>query len=490
MNNKVQLIAYVDRFGGGDIKLLQSLVKNELKGVFDAVHLLPYFYPIDGKDAGFDPIDHKTVDERLGNWNDIKELSKNINIVSDLIVNHISSRSVEFKDFLENGKNSRYNKLFLTPESVFKDRLDTKAIEKIFRPRPGLPFTKYTCSNGLEQSLWTTFSDEQIDIDLASAQGQNYLDQIIQVFQESGISLIRLDAVGYAIKKAGSSCFMIHETYEFITALVKKIHDSKMQTLVEIHDHYLTQIKVAKLVDYVYDFCLPTLVLDVLFNNNASSLKNWYEISPRNAITVLDTHDGIGIVDVGSKDNKPGLVDDASLDNIVNQIHKNSNYESAKATGAAASNLDIYQVNCTYFDALGKNKLDYLIARAIQFFSPGIPQVFYVGFLAGENDMDLLQKSGVGRDINRRYYSLENVRTELKKEIVQDLIKLIIFRNTHAAFSGAFSVINTPNHELAIQWKNKENKAVLHVDLISRSLSINFTEGNEISELTFTSIEK
>ena len=351
-----------------------------------------------------------------------------------------------------------------------------------------MPFSTYTSADGSQQSLWTTFSDAQIDIDVRSNQGEKYLDQIIKIFRESGISLIRLDAVGYAIKKAGTSCFMIDETFEFITTLSKKIHDSNMQSLVEIHDHYLTQIKVAKLVDYVYDFCLPTLVLDAMFNDNASSLKNWYKISPRNAITVLDTHDGIGIVDVGPKDNKPGLIDDASLDAIVKQIHKNSNNESAKATGTAASNLDIYQVNCTYYDALGKNNLDYLIARAVQFFSPGIPQVYYVGFLAGENDMDLLQKSSVGRDINRRYYSLENIRVELNKEIVQDLIKLIRFRNTHPAFDGAFSVINTPNHELGIQWKYEEHKAVLHVDLLNRSLSINFTERNEICELTFKSI--
>ncbi len=488
MNNKVQLITYVDRFGGGDIEQLQSLIKNELKGIFDAVHLLPYFYPIDGKDAGFDPIDHKMVDERLGNWKNIKDLSENVHIVADLIVNHISSKSAEFKDFLKKGEKSFYKNLFLSPDNVFNGNLDSKAIEKVFRPRPGLPFTKYTGMDGWEKYLWTTFSEEQIDIDVTSKQGEHYLDQIIQVFQESGISLIRLDAVGYAVKKEGTSCFMVDETFEFITTLANKILSKNMQTLVEIHDHYLTQIKVAKLVDYVYDFCLPTLVLDILFNNDATSLKNWYKFSPRNAITVLDTHDGIGIVDVGSKDNKPGLIDDESLDDIINQIHKNSNFESAKATGTAASNLDIYQVNCTYYDALGKNNLDYLIARAIQFFSPGIPQVYYVGFLAGENEMDLLQRSGVGRDINRRYYSLENIRTDLKKDVVQDLINLIKFRNNHPAFNGEFSVLNTPNNELKIRWKFKENEAVLYVDLLKRRLSIKFTDNNEIGELTFASI--
>ena len=92
-------------------------------------------------------------------------------------------------------------------------------------------------------------------------------------------------------------------------------------------------------------------------------------------------------------------------------IHSRSNDQSRQATGAAANNLDLYQVNCTFFDALGRRGNDYLIARAIQFFAPGIPQVYYVGLLAGTNDMELLARTQVGRDINRHYYTLQNCKT-------------------------------------------------------------------------------
>ena len=165
-------------------------------------------------------------------------------------------------------------------------------------------------------------------------------------------------------------------------------------------------------------------------------------ISPRNCVTVLDTHDGIGVIDVGPDRRgagmSPGLLTSEEIDKLVETIHARSNSESRQATGAAANNLDLYQVNCTYYDALGRCDAEYLIARAIQFFVPGIPQVYYVGLLAGTNDMDLLDRTGVGRDINRHYYSRQEIDSETTRPVVQALFDLIRFRNTHPAFAGEF----------------------------------------------------
>ncbi len=115
---------------------------------------------------------------------------------------------------------------------------------------------------------------------------------------------------------------------------------------------------------------------------------------------MLDTHDGIGVHDVAADRSgpveRPGLLPPPAIDALVEEIHRRSAGGSRKATGAAASNLDLYQVNCTYYDAVGGDDRDYLLARAIQFFAPGIPQIYYVGLLAGRNDLDLLQRTGVG----------------------------------------------------------------------------------------------
>ena len=147
-----------------------------------------------------------------------------------------------------------------------------------------------------------------------------------------------------------------------------------METIAEIHSHYQTQVAVAKRVNMVYDFALPPLILHSLFNNDVDALLKWLQISPRNCLTVLDTHDGIGIIDAGPMGDKPGLLNASQIDNLVETMHANSNNQSRKATGAAASNVDLYQVNCTYYDALGANDFDYLLSRAIQFFAPGVPQ--------------------------------------------------------------------------------------------------------------------
>ncbi|MFK7981681.1 MAG: sucrose phosphorylase [Saprospiraceae bacterium] len=473
MKNKVQLITYVDRLGCNNLTDLKSLFQKEFKGLFGGLHILPFYYPIDGEDAGFDPINHELIDPRLGDWDDLKELSEEVDIMADLIVNHVSAQSVQFQDYLEKGKDSEYAALFLSHATVFPNGATEKDILSIYRPRPSLPFTTFKLKDGSSKLIWTTFTSNQIDIDVSSEEGERYLDGILDTFQKAGITMIRLDAAGYAIKKQGTSCFMIEETYEFIAQLSEKAKAKGIQALVEIHSYYKTQVEIAKRVDFVYDFALPVLVLDTLFNKNAGSLKKWLAVSPRNAVTVLDTHDGIGIVDVASEDGNAGLIEDAILDKIVEQIHLNSNKDSLKATGAAASNLDLYQVNCTYFDALGRDETAYLMARAIQFFVPGIPQVYYVGLFAGENDMELLAKTNVGRDINRHYYTKSEVNAHLERKVIKELKALMLFRNNHPAFDGAFNLIETADNKLHIKWEHKADWAALQIDLTAMKMDIN-----------------
>jgi sucrose phosphorylase len=475
MKNKIQLITYIDRLGCKNIKDLNSLFKNEFKGLFGGLHILPFYFPIDGEDAGFDPIDHQLIDPRLGDWNDLRDLSKEVDIMADLIVNHVSAKSVQFQDYIQKGKASKYASLFLTFDTVFPNGATEADLLSIYRPRPNLPFTMVKLKDGSTKLIWTTFTSNQIDIDVKSEIGIQYLEGILDAFQKGGIKMIRLDAAGYAIKQQGTSCFMIDETYEFIDQLTEKAKAKGIEVLVEIHSYYKTQIEIAKRVDYVYDFALPVLVLDALFNKNALSLKKWLEVSPRNAITVLDTHDGIGILDVAADGDKPGLIEGTTLSKIVDQMHSNSAGSSLKATGAAASNLDLYQVNCTYFDALGRDENAYLMARAIQFFVPGIPQIYYVGLFAGENDMELLDKTNVGRDINRHYFTKNEIKEHLKRPLINDLKELMLLRNNHPAFNGDFNLIETSNNVLNIKWINNNHSAELLVDLIAMKMQTNFS---------------
>jgi sucrose phosphorylase len=476
MQNKVQLITYADRLGGGDIKALHRLLNGELSGLFGGVHILPFYYPIHGADAGFDPIDHTRIDPSLGSWSDIKELGMDIDLMADLIVNHISSASPEFLDYYEKGDASIHKDMFLTLGSIFPNGATEADLLTIYRPRPGLPFSYVTLKNNQKRLLWTTFSKQQIDINVLNSEGKAYLQSVLQTLHENDIRMVRLDAVGYAIKKPGTTCFMIPETYDFIEYLTQEAAALGMEVLVEIHSYYRKQIEIGRMVDHVYDFALPPLVLHAIFNRTGCYLKQWLEISPRNAITVLDTHDGIGVIDIGADSSdpqgSPGILPAEELDALVEKIHANSRGQSRLASGTAASNLDMYQVNCTFFDALGRNENDYLLARAIQLFAPGVPQVYYVGLLAGENDMDLLAKSGVGRDINRHNYTFEEIEQAIKRPVVKKLFELIRFRNQHAAFQGSFSIPEAPDSSLTLRWDHGDDWAMLEVDFIKGSYSI------------------
>lgn len=475
MKNQVQLITYVDRLGGGGLAELQSLLAGPLRDLFGGVHLLPFFTPIDGSDAGFDPIDHATVDPRLGDWTEVRQLGKDYEIMADLIVNHMSAQSAQFQDYSAKGAESEYNGLFLRFSKVFPQGATEEDLLKIYRPRPGLPFTYTTLAPGQKAILWTSFTSNQIDIDVTHASGQQYLTRILDAFAEAGIQSIRLDAAGYAIKKPGTSCFMIPETFTFIDELAAAARTRGMEVLVEIHSYYRKQIEIAQRVDRVYDFALPPLVLHALINKTGQYLKQWLAISPRNAITVLDTHDGIGVIDVGadaSSPNSPGLIPPEELNQLVEQMHANSANQSRKATGAAASNLDLYQVNCTYYDALGRNDRDYLIARAIQFFAPGIPQVYYTGLLAGCNDMELLERTKVGRDINRHYYTPAEVAEQVERPVVKDLFRLIRLRNTHPAFEGEFSLPLCTDTQFFARWQKDQFWAELQIDFKTEQVKI------------------
>jgi sucrose phosphorylase len=482
MKNQVQLITYVDRLAGTVRNLEELLLQGPLRGLFGAVHLLPFFHPIDGADAGFDPIDHTAVDPRLGGWKDVRELGTGIDIMADVIVNHISSRSEQFQDFLELDHASPYDGMFLTLDRVFPNGATEADLLAIYRPRPGLPFTSLALKDGARRILWTTFTAEQVDIDVTHPRGVEYLGNILRTFRNNGIRIIRLDAVGYAIKLAGKNCFMMPETFDFIRDFSARAQRLGLEVLVEIHSYFRRQIEIAQHVDWVYDFALPPLILHTLFQCNSKRLKEWLRIRPTNCLTVLDTHDGIGIIDIGPDPAapvaRPGLVTAAELAGIVARIHANSDGQSERATGAAADNLDLYQVNCTFYDALERNDAAYLTARAIQFFVPGIPQIYYVGLLAGGNDMELLARTGVGRDINRHYYNRAEIDQAVERRVVRRLLELIRLRNIHPAFSGEFRLEDSSDEALEIHWVSGPHFARLEVDLSTSSSRIVYSQAD------------
>jgi sucrose phosphorylase len=207
MPAKVELIAYPDRFGG-DLNGLHGLLNGPLQGLFGGVHVLPFYRPHDGADAGFDPQDHTEVDPRLGSWEDIAALGAGYRVMADMIVNHVSSGSPQFRDWLAHGDASEFAGMFLTYGAVFPGGAAEEVLLRLYRPRPGLPFTPYKLGNGTKALVWTTFTPQQIDVDVSHPATRAYLRRILDRLAGARVSHVRLDAVGYAVKTPGLTSFM------------------------------------------------------------------------------------------------------------------------------------------------------------------------------------------------------------------------------------------------------------------------------------------
>ena len=333
----------------------------------------------------------------------------------------------------------------------------------------------------IRDSLWNTFGEEQIDLDVTKEVTMDFIRKTIAHLAENGCDLIRLDAFAYAVKKLDTNDFFVEpEIWELLDKVRSIAAESGTELLPEIHEHYSIQFKIAEHDYYVYDFALPMVVLYSLYSGKVERLAKWLKMSPMKQFTTLDTHDGIGVVDV--KD----ILSDEEIDYTSNELYKVGANVKRKYSSAEYNNLDIYQINSTYYSALGDDDKKYFLARLIQAFAPGIPQVYYVGFLAGKNDLELLEKTKEGRNINRHYYTSEEIAEEVKRPVVQALLKLFTFRNQSAAFAldGSIEVDELDSHTILITRRNQGSSVVAQAKINLKDLTYHVTEnGKEIAFL-------
>lgn len=484
VQNKVQLITYPDSLGG-NLKELNDILKTSLKDVFKGgIHILPPF-PSSG-DRGFAPLTYLDIEPSFGNWTDIQNIAKDHDILLDLMVNHLSAQSIYFKDFLEKGNQSEYADLFIPLEKYWENGIAPQEdIDKMFLRRTH-PFSGFNVGKtGKRVDVWTTFGrqepSEQIDIDVHSETTRKLLTTFMENFRDNGIKIVRLDAVGYVIKKKGTSCFFVEpEIYQFLDWISEMAHSMNIELLPEVHSHYSIQYKLAEKGHWIYDFILPYYTLDALINQSSTKLAEYLRTRPQKQFTMLDCHDGVPV-----KPDLDELVDSRDARKIVDTcVERGSNLSlivSDKHKGS--DGFDVHQIRGTFYSMLGCNDDAYIAARTIQFFVPGIPQVYYVGLLAGENDLDNVLKTGEGREINRHNFSRSEIDEAITKPVVQRLLKLIKFRNEHPAFDGRFNVNESDDNHLQLSWFNKDYFCSATINLKNKSSLIiyNDSEG-KISE--------
>lgn len=479
VKNQVQLITYPDSLGG-DLKTLNDVLLKYFSDAFKGgIHILPPF-PSSG-DRGFAPLTYLEIEPKFGTWEDIRRIGENFDVLLDLMVNHISRQSEFFQDFLKYGKKSKYADLFITLDKIWSDGKPVQEdISKMFLRRTN-PYSTFTIEEtGAEETVWTTFGkenpSEQIDLDIKSEKVKELLKEFLVNFSKQNVKIVRLDAVGYVIKKLGTSCFFVEpEIYEFIDWVTDLANSLGIELLPEVHTHYTTQYKLAEHGNWIYDFILPYMTLDTLINKSNKKLCEYLKVRPHKQFTMLDCHDGVPV-----KPDLDDLVETKDARKVVDVcLERGSNLSLVYSDAhKSADGFDVHQIRCSYYSVLNCDDDAYLAARAIQFFAPGIPQVYYVGLLAGKNDVEKVNATGEGREINRHNFNLEEIDEHVQQEVVQRLLKLIRFRNEYPSFNGEFSVIDSSDKEVILSWKKDEKYCTLKIDLETNKSIIEYIDDN------------
>ena len=475
IENTAMLITYANTMGK-DLAALDKVLDRHFEGVFGGIHILPFF-PSSG-DRGFAVINYDTVSPEFGTWEDIDRLGDKYYLMADFMLNHVSIRCEEFKDYLKNGDDSPYKDMFIDWNAFWPDGEPTeKDLEVMYRRKEKGPYMEFKRDDGKKVKLWNTFFQEQVDINPYSEATQDYYERNLNLIAKHA-AIIRFDAFAYASKRPGTSCFFVEpEIWEVLDIGMKPLRESGTEMLPEIHENYHIQLKMAEKDYWVYDFALPMLLLHGLMTGRTDRLIHWLNICPHKQFTTLDTHDGIGVVDV------VGLLTDEEIDYVREKVDEIT--EPAKPylkypgimIKKSSKQAQRYQLGCTYYSALSCDDKAYLLARVVQFFTPGIPQVYYVGLLAGENDIEALKRGEEPRSINRHTYSEDEVAEAVRKPMLQDMFEIMRFRNTHPAFDGDVNVSDDKGDgTLTVTWSNGPEFARLEADFKDKSFRIISTD--------------
>ena len=462
--NQAMLITYPDSLGG-NLKALREVMDTSLRGAAGSIHILPFF-PSSG-DRGFSPVTYDLVDPAFGDWQDIAALARDHTLMCDMMVNHISRQSAEFQDFLQKGDNSPYAKMFFDYEAFFGGEPGPEELARLYRRSDRPLYQEIALPDGTVRKLWRSFSDEQIDLDTDQPVTRDYIMRNLAQLGERGISIVRMDAYGYITKVRGTNCFFVEpQIWDLISAMEDMLSQRNMTLLPEVHDRYEIALKISRHGYYTYDFVLPMLVLHTLFTGSGRELRRWLEICPRNQFTVLDTHDGVGVYDAD------GILSPEQEQAVIRRTEPRLSY-SYKPMDMSKAKYRSYQLYATYYSMLDEDDEAYALARAIQLFAPGIPQVYYNGLLCAVNDLSF--DPADPRSINRPNYTVNEVHDAVQKPLVQRILAMLRLRNTHPAFDGELVIGQTPDDRLTLTREYKGERVCLDADLRTHRFEIRYT---------------
>jgi sucrose phosphorylase len=328
----------------------------------------------------------------------------------------------------------------------------------------------------------------QMDLNAKSEKVWDFYDETLRKLSEFGAKIIRLDAFAYLHKEPGQPNFFNRPgTWEYLQRLRDIAQKYNLVIFPEIHSEYGAGIheEISREGYPVYDFFFPGLVINALDRGRNGALLDWINDILKHklqTINMLGSHDGIPVLDLkGIKMGgtyRPGLLSDELIEETVQRIIDRGGL-TKNLYDADGKKIDYYQVNATFFSALGEEEQKLRLARAIQMFMPGVPQVWYLDLFAGTNDYAAAKRGRTAghKEINRTTLSLGDIENGMKRDIVKDQIKLIRLRNTSPAFRGEIQIHDSDKSGLHISWKHPEATATLKADLAGHGFTVTHDEG-------------
>ena len=571
ISNGVMLNVYPDSIGEKFSDTITMLKMADFKDVFSLLYVLPTFFNSD-LDRGFSIIDYD-INKDLVDTKDLKDLDElQIKLKFDIVLNHLSVASPQFKDMLQYGNESKFKDFFINWNEFWEGNgvknedgiviPNPEFLNKLFMRKSGLPILKVRFPDGSEQPYWNTFYQQitynpitiadlqnikalteeqkqfivaivndaikdnkdfasidfkdctplkseilqiveqkrsylgQMDVNAGSPLVWDFYEETLKKLNGYGCNILRLDAFAYLHKQVGESNFFNKPgTWEYLERIKKIAEQNNLMLLPEIHAEYGLHLhdEVADKGYYIYDFFLPGLAIHTIENKTSKALLTWAkEIIAKGYKTVnmLGCHDGIPVLDLKGKEvngayNK-GLLEDTEIESIMNKIMERGG-RVKNLYDPSGNKISYYQINATFFSALGEDEQKLLLARVIQMFMPGIPQVWYLDIFAGKNNYEAADNGGSAghKEINRTTLTMNDIEQGLKTEVVKKQLEIMHLRNTSTAFSGHVEINDTVDAIIDVKWVNGDTVAHLKANLQNYGFTIEHTENGVTNTMSF-----
>jgi len=484
------------------LQTLRAFCEQYLANVVNGIHILP-FYPWTSDD-GFSVVDYRKVDSNLGAWEDISSMQSHFRLMFDGVINHISAQSEWFKAFLQD--DPHYRDYFIVTE-------DSPDLSQVVRPRALPLLTTFTTPSG-EKRVWTTFSDDQIDLNFKNPEVLLEILDILLLYVERGATFIRLDAIAYLWKEIGTTCIHLPQTHHVIQFLRAALDE------IAPHVHLITETNVphADNISYfgdgtneaqlVYNFALPPLTLHTFHTGDARVLSNWAKTLtlPSNKTTFfnfLASHDGIGL------NPARGILSNGEIDTLVDKALEHGGLVSFKHN--ADGTQSPYEMNINYFDALSNpNSLlqsagagfetlglqvdRFIAAQAIMLSLLGVPGIYFHSLFGSRGWIEGVKQTGRNRTINREKLQFDELQNELADEnslrsnVFKRYSQLLKARSSSSAFHphGVQKILDIHPPVFAIERFSPDRKT--HVVCLHNvsAQAITFTTNYELATDLFT----